>query len=424
MASQLFLYKSRHTVCLEIRQLSPLLPSFLSNILDNTSISFPSQKKNANKELEQVVTIVGKAIERRFNDTINEIKLFSQYVSSYVNERQQPPGGNGTVIAGSWPYVSIPAFDVISSNLLRLIRSNHVSLIPLVEPDEIWAWSSYATINQGWTLSVLAKSTINSSPGDDASSNRHGLEFIPNDIYELNNDDDNDDGIVVVTPDDVNSTTTYPVAPVWQTNALPSLGDVNFNTLSLPCMQQLFDIMQLTSDKLTVAFGPTIDKNGTNEHWIPSLQNRKNGSRNAMWTRNVTSVIVSPVLQERRQTTRPGTSNKKTLSKERIVAFLAFDFQWTNLFSDLMELQYVEKSILLNLTSYCSDGKDTKNFFFRKFDGYQLEKLKTNDFSSGCSRDISYHIEFDKIIMESVPKQVMCSYSMTIYATQADTKSV
>jgi hypothetical protein len=381
--------------------------------------------------------MVAKVIEQRFNDTINEIRHFSHYVTSYVTEQQKKhtsssigtsSASSGSVISTDriWPYVSIPAFDTFSSNLLRLTRSDHISLIPLVHIDELWAWSSYATINQEWAKSTKSSST--NANDDDDDYDRYSIAYISNDIYEFVNGTDE---IIVITTDVVANTTRYPLAPLWQTNTLPSLDDVNYNTLSLPYMQQLFDMMQQTPDTVTVSFGPIISNDTLNKHWIPSLQNHhtKDGKGDGTVKMNKktgttsSSIIISPILYEGKQTIRPTTSTggETTVYTTQIVAMIAVDFQWIQFLSNLLEIQYLKTGMLFDITSNCSNGQQQEALLFRTVDGYNVEHLNRDDYSGQFLNGIGSRIELDPILesLSGSPKHTMCSYSIMVYPTRA-----
>jgi hypothetical protein len=403
--------------------------------------------------------IIGKVIEQRLNETINELKHFSVYISASVSEQQQqmvqwqqqqqqiqlssdiPSGGSSSTIRSStgtnWPYITIPSYDMYSSNVLDRIQSNHISLLPFVSSDQIWGWSSYSTINQEWAKIQQDKQKDTDVEYniiiDGGDSNRHGLDFdfIPNDIYQLKDENDeasNDsiDEYVYIDFDTINITSSnYPLAPIWQTNVLPSVTDVNFNALSISYMKQLYDTMQSSPDVLTVSLGPMINNNNNNRHWIPSLQHRRNqdgsSSEDELQKFTPVSAIVAPVLYDSRQDGRRMNDDDMT-SSSQIVAMIVSEFQWTQLISDLIELQYFKTSMLIHVESNCSQQHKQESILFRTMDENKLEQVNRSDYPTVFPKYVGYQIELDHVMNSSfvlAKHDTSCSYTLTIYPTRA-----
>jgi hypothetical protein len=149
---------------------------------------------------ESLTNTIGDAEKVHKYNLISTMKSFSNIVSAAATAKNN-----------SFPFVTIPIFEVLAESALQQSQSELLMFTPKVEVDEVTRWQEYATANEGW-YEESKQLAISSSEGRVVQSDFAAgspLPFIYNTIVD----------------EDGNSTPgpprNPPFYPIWQVSPPP-----------------------------------------------------------------------------------------------------------------------------------------------------------------------------------------------------------
>jgi hypothetical protein len=136
----------------------------------------------------------------------------------------------------TWPFITQPFFEVSGSHARDITHIDLFSFCPLVMESDLAAWESYSVENQWWTH--IEDQAVTGTEAQEAPFVLDSQERIPSRVYRF----DAQDGYITA------ELGPAPYGPRWQTSPPPSnLLYVNYDVLSPPNMQALFDYMVVSN---------------------------------------------------------------------------------------------------------------------------------------------------------------------------------
>jgi hypothetical protein len=129
----------------------------------------------------------------------------------------------------TWPFMTLPSMGIYVNHTRTHSGSESVVVCPFVQAQDLAAWANYSVYHQGW----MVEDSMN-MPGNDAA-----LGLITPMVYDVTMVNG------MPSPQPTDGSGPYPAAPVWQMSPIPAqTAIINFNTMSMPDMQQNYkDIM-------------------------------------------------------------------------------------------------------------------------------------------------------------------------------------
>lgn len=324
----------------------------------------------------------------------------SQYLTSYANEiqQQQEQSSQPNVYVddssslSAWPYITLVGYETLVSNLFtRTSLINHITISPLVSSDEIWAWSSYSVINQGW---ITKKSSSNSTT------------YIPSRLYQYDSNDDGNDIITDVTKDMLLQS-ELPAAPIWQTSPIPiQQQDINFNILSRIYIQDMYKTMIQTQTFVT----GVVD--AISKSWLPSLllfHNSKDDDKISYHIDSIlTSTMMFPIFND--------LYNADDYNKSNIVGMILVEMDWMKQFDKifLSDIHSADVAVDTILQSTCGPSYT-----------FTIHPDRIDYVGIGDFHETSFNAYMHKINLNSGSElndennnnKTSCYYSMAIYPT-------
>jgi cell division protein FtsL len=90
-------------------------------------------------DASKVLEAVGKSLAQTLAATdgfIMQMIAYARYSSNSTN--------------GAWPFVTMPAFAIHATKLLKVTKAFYFSIYPVVRPNQRTAWEAYANASKGW----------------------------------------------------------------------------------------------------------------------------------------------------------------------------------------------------------------------------------------------------------------------------------
>eukprot|EP00934_Nitzschia_sp_Nitz4_P002763 Nitzschia sp. Nitz4//scaffold207_size38617//10//3538//NITZ4_007669-RA/size38617-snap-gene-0.0-mRNA-1//1//CDS//3329541587//2753//frame0 len=178
---------------------------------------------NFDSKFQAYVTSVAEVSQFRMEDDFSSMDNMALALTSYASASE-----------ATWPYVTMPAFEVQASTLRGRLNSEWVSLVTLVEEDDRQAWEDYSVEEQKWISESL----------EYADEEDFGNSIVP---YIFRIDKETGESY----RDNVEPNGFY--APIWQiTPPSDAYDQVNFNSFDTKDFALLFSTM-LTTGQSTLA---------------------------------------------------------------------------------------------------------------------------------------------------------------------------
>jgi hypothetical protein len=134
----------------------------------------------------------------------------------------------------SFPFVTVPLFEVYGDTARIQSGFESVTYTPLVLEQEVSGWINYSLANQNWLLESRAIVVAQQNVTQQVVSAKNGS--IPAHVYQFN-----------INGSLITSLPPGPYAPTWQTSPPPlDPNYVNFNTLSTESALALSQVIQAT----------------------------------------------------------------------------------------------------------------------------------------------------------------------------------
>lgn len=275
----------------------------------------------------------------------------------------------------SWPFVTIPHFEMRGSLINDLSNAKHVTLAPLVHEDLRVKWEAYASDNQQWIQDGLS------------FRNEENSVIVPpiaKSIFDVPQ--------AKVAPFTVKSTGSFDIptesrvfAPAWQQAPAPNNTTmINMDLLSNPGVHPLVTDMILTGRPiLSEAITPDHHRSNGHEIMIPHI------------------CLLQPVLER---------LNGESLTDENsVVAFLAITISMDTFLSNMLNLD--NRRMVLVFDNHCGDVFT-----------YQLSDDRKMFVGNGDLHDRAYdHLAFraDLAPTQDGGDSSECHYDLIIYPSRA-----
>jgi hypothetical protein len=166
----------------------------------------------------------------------------------------------------SFPYVTLPHFQVDARYVIEMGRILGVCFVPIVHANQFETWRDYQQENRNWMLlsqqyemtteSIHASRLTNLEPATVKGyfTDYYDLPVIPNRFVYSSSSIDNETGKIVAVPETANAW-DQEFAPVWQSSPA-SAEAINYNLLSNATIVQLYQSMTASKKSVMSSAAP------------------------------------------------------------------------------------------------------------------------------------------------------------------------